>query len=218
MEIKKIIYYFVATLILCSKLINPVFAQEKEISEIDFKKGDILVRPNHNWLPGTEFVKNGSDFGHVAIVIQGASGTNPENVLSEIVIFESQARDVPREFQLRKVKGIETGNDYRFANLSFGEQYRGKRFRLRTELSEPQIDSVIHYILLQDNDFSSWRSIKNTSNSEKDKNYWYCSLLIYQAFKDVLKMDLDVNGGVIVFPNDIINHPVFNHKCGRLIF
>lgn len=218
MKIKEVICFFAAFQIFCFSAVNSGLAQETEPKIIEFKRGDILVRPNHNWLPGTSFVLNGNDFGHVAIVVQGASGNNADEVLSNTLIFESQARDVPGEFQIRKVKGIVPGSDYRFANLSFGEQYQGKRYRLRAELTETQIDSVLQYIVLQDHDLSSWRSIKNTSNARKDKNYWYCSLLIYQAFYDILKIDLDENRGVIVFPNDIITHPLFNHQNGRLIF
>ncbi len=193
--------------------------QKKDSLEVfEFKPGDILVRPNHNWFPNTGFVKKGNRFGHAAIVIKGAKGTNPEKLLSEILLFESHARDVPREYQLRKVKGYVKGNDYRFANQSFGAKYKGKRYLLRPNFSEDEINRVITYILKQENDLSSWRSLKNTSNSMKDKNYWYCSLLIYQAFKDVLNIDLDATGGLIVFPNDLIVHPQFDYPGGRTVF
>ncbi|MGM0620780.1 MAG: hypothetical protein ACQETJ_07035 [Bacteroidota bacterium] len=185
---------------------------------IEFKRGDILVRPNHNWFPNTGFVENGSNFGHAAIVIKGGKGTDPEKLLQEIEIFESHARNVPEEYQLRKVKGYVEGADFRVANLSFGPQYAGKRYRLRLDIQENEINKVIDYLLQQSNDVSSWRALKNTSNPRKDKDYWYCSLLIYQAFKDVLNIDLDSTGGIIVFPNDLIVHPAFDYENGRMIY
>jgi len=193
----------------------PIFSKAQSF---ELKRGDILVRPNNNWLPGTEFVLNGNNFGHAVIVIKGASGTNIEEVLANAEIFESNSRDVPEEFQLRKVAAYAPGSDYRYSNDSFGAKYTGKRYRLRPQLSEAQIDSVLDYIVAQDGDVSSWRAKKNTSNVVQDKHYWYCSLLIYQAFKDVLDIDLDTNGGLIVFPNDLVSHPMFDAENARLVF
>jgi uncharacterized protein YycO len=43
------------------------------------------------------------------------------------------------------------------------------------------------------------------------QTYWYCSHLIWQAFYSVLNIDLDPNGGVIVYPNDLIVSPYFQN-------
>jgi hypothetical protein len=199
-----------------NNLIIPEKADSGEIFEL--KRGDILVKPNHNWFPGTEWVLYGNNFGHVAIVLKGGKNNNIEQLLTETELFESHSRNVPEEFQIRKIPGFVGGTDYRYANDSFDKKYTGKRYRLRLNIPESSIDSVLQYILEQDMDESTWRTIKNTSNVEKDKHYWYCSLLIYQAFKDVLNIDLDSNGGLIVFPNDIVAHPLFDHKNGRVVF
>lgn len=185
---------------------------------IEFKRGDILVRPNSNWLPGTSYVPDGSGFGHAVIVLKGSSGYDPEKVLAETEIMESHSRDVPPEFQIRTIKGFKEDADINYANISFGNQYKGIRYRLRAELPEEQIEKVIEYIINQDPDKSSWRAKKNTSNVPEQKHYWYCSLLIYQAFKDVLDIDLDTNDGFTVFPNDLIVNPMFDHETGRMIF
>lgn len=191
---------------------------QTETAVFELKRGDILVRPNNNWLPGTEFVLKGNNFGHAVIVLKGASGTNIEEVLAKTEIFESNSRDVPDSFQLRKVAAFVPGTDLRYSNDSFADKYSGKRYRLRPQLTVAQIDSVLNYISAQDDDVSSWRARKNTSNVIVDKHYWYCSLLIYQAFKDVLNIDLDTNGGMVVFPNDLIAHPLFDGENGRLVF
>jgi uncharacterized protein YycO len=53
------------------------------------------------------------------------------------------------------------------------------------------------------------------SSPAKKPEYWYCSLLIWQAFYDVLGIDIDANQGVYVYPNDLINSPYFNDEPGR---
>lgn len=191
---------------------------ESGLKFFEIKKGDILVRPNNNWLPGSCFVPDGSGFGHAVIVLKGNSGSDPEKVLAGAEIMESHARDVSPEWQIRKIQGYSADPDINHNNVSFSNQYAGIRYRLRADLSEEQLDKVIQYIIRQDNGKSSWRAIKKTSNASVEKHYWYCSLLIYQAFKDVLGIDLDTNSGFTVFPNDLIVNPVFDHESGRVVF
>jgi len=199
-------------------LLTITLVQGQDDAAFEFKRGDILVKPNNNWLPGTEFVENGNNFGHAVIVLKGAKGDNVEELLKEIIIFESHSRAVSEEYQIREVKGFVEGTDWRFANDSFKSKYAGKRYRLRATLSPEEMEAVIQYITDQESDISSWRSIKNTSNAAKDKHYWYCTLILYQAFKDVLDIDLDTNGGLVVFPNDIIRNSLFDHENGRVVF
>lgn len=184
----------------------------------ELQRCDILIRPNHNWFPGTTDVEGGFGFGHCVIVIEGTKGNNTDSVLMNSTIFESQARNVPGIYQLRSVKAFVPGDDMRFANTSFSPEYKGLRYRLRMSLTESQKDSIISFIFEQDDDLSSWRAVKNFDRCKKnnpnseplDKKYWYCSLLIWQAFYHVLGIDLDENSGLTVFPNDIINSHYFN--------
>lgn len=41
-----------------------------------------------------------------------------------------------------------------------------------------------------------------------DLNKWYCSKLQWYAYKQALGIDVDSNGGDIVFPTDILNSPL----------
>ncbi len=183
---------------------------------------DILVKPNHNWLYGTSLVEGGSGFGHAVMVVEGSTGKNTLEVLQKAKIFESQAHKLPNQFQLRLAPGFLDGDDYRWANTNFGNQIAGYRYRLRLNLSHNQRDSIIQYILAQDEDISSWRSQKlfrkkglsdtdflRTANQKKT---WYCSLLVWEAFYSVLGIDLDSNGGLMVYPNDLINSSYFEKK------
>ena len=38
---------------------------------------------------------------------------------------------------------------------------------------------------------------------KSDQSRFYCSQLVWIAFKEVLNLDLDVDKGVLVFPDDI---------------
>ena len=182
----------------------------------DLEPCDILVKPNNNLLPGTSWVNGGRGFGHAVMVIEGGKDTNTINLLRKVKIFESQARRVPESYELRLAPGFQEGDDYRFANTTFGLQNQGFRYRLRLNLTRSQQDSIILFVLAQDNDVSNWRSLKQVNehlNSEaiQDKKIWYCSLLIWEAYFKVLGIDLDPNGGIMVYPNDLVSSRYFDN-------
>jgi len=181
----------------------------------EFQPCDILVKPNHNWLPGSAWVAGGRGFGHVAVVIRGSCGQTAEEALQKAVVFESQARAVSPEFEIREARGYQEGDDFRVANVTFGRQNAGFRYRLRPDLTPAQRDSILRFIQAQDPDVSCWRSQKKFTAGWTDKNSWYCSLLVWQAFYAVLGADLDPNGGVIIYPNDLIASPFFNNTTAN---
>lgn len=203
------------------------FMNDTLIELTELQSCDILVKPNHNWLYGSSFVSGGSGFGHAVLVIEGAEGTDAMSVLQKAKIFESQAHRVPDEYQLRLAPGYHEGDDFRWANTNFGEQNKGFRYRLRLPLTNTQKDSIIRFVLKQDTDISGWRSQKvldgsnpgnsNLNTKSSDKKIWYCSLLIWQAFYSVLGIDIDCNGGLMVYPNDLVNSNYFenNNKCKK---
>ncbi len=199
---------------------------------IELKPGDILVRPNLNLLPGSAFVPNGSGFGHAALVVKGYAHQNIDSLLAGVQIIESIAKDVPRGFQIRQISGYSRHRLTILNNVNFGSKYSGNRYRLRLELSEAQIDSIIAFAMKQRNDLSSWNASKRFPDSNfvpdslyanwADNNTWYCSLLVWQAIYYVTKIDLDPNGGYMVYPNDLISSPYFDAQpaaeTGRLRF
>jgi hypothetical protein len=185
----------------------------------ELKPCDILVKPNLNWLPGTTSVLFGFGFGHAAIVIKGAVSDNETTLLSSAEVFESQARDVPGEYQIRLVHAYFPGDDFSNANYNFKPANLGRYYRLRLDITQPQKDSIINYLLAHDHGLSNTRAWKDFNRGAVNSNgnaghqsaeYWYCSLIIWQAFYDVLGIDLDANQGLYVYPNDLINSPYFN--------
>jgi len=185
----------------------------------ELKRCDILVKPNHNWLPGTSYIPGGSGFGHAIIVTEDCSASNTDTLLKIASIFVSHSRDVPPAYQIRSGKAWVPDTDLLVSNMTFGNINAGYRYRLRMDLNETQKDSILASIIRYDNGTSSWRAIKRTQpddSLDNEKQYYYCSLLIWQAFHHVLGIDLDVNNGQVIYPNDLINSPFFDNVCGKI--
>jgi hypothetical protein len=183
---------------------------------VDFRPGDILVKANHNWLPGTAQVYGGKGFGHAALVIEGAQDTDILRLLKKTMVFESHSHDVPPEFQLRKAPAHLPEDDFQSANITFGPQNLGFCYRLRPDLSEIQIRKLIAFVTARDSGTSCWRAQKRYSENQANQTLssggsWYCSLLIWQAYYTLFGVDLDPNGGVMVYPNDFIAGKYFDN-------
>lgn len=193
------------------------------ISEL--RKGDIIVRPNVNLLPGTAIIEGGWSFGHAAIVTRAAEHSHPDSLLAASMIFESHSRPLHRIHQLREVPGYLISNDPVLHNDHFGPKYTGGRYRLRLNISDSQIDSIIAFVRSQKGSYSSWNSMKRFQGiphieelvregkraNWADNTHWYCSLLIWQSVLYVTGIDLDPNGAYYAFPNDLITSPYFNN-------
>lgn len=189
------------------------FVNDTLVELTELQVCDILVKPNHNLLYGTSFVTGGNGFGHAMLVIKGAEGENALDVLQKAEVFESIAKKLPGEYQLRKSPGFFYSDDPKLSNTTFGEQNAGYRYRLRFPLTEAQKDSIIRFVLRQDADLSGWRSQKAFKSGD-DKKIWYCSLLIWEAFYTVMGIDIDSNGGLMVYPNDLISSDYFENDIG----
>lgn len=201
----------------------------------ELRRGDVLVRPNLNLFPGTSIVPMGTGFGHAALVVSGYEHSNIDSLLAGIQIIESIAKDVSTDFQIREISGLVKSRFDAFNNDNFDQRYAGSRYRLRLDLSEMQIDSILSFALAQKGDRSAWNASKAfPGNSFNDslvalglrKNWadnatWYCSHLVWQSLFYVTGKDFDANGGYMVYPNDLINSDLFNNTeshCGRTRF
>jgi hypothetical protein len=197
---------------------------------IELKKGDILVRPNLNILPGTSPVNGGKNYGHAAIVVKGFRHWHPDSLLARTIIIESIAKDVPAGFQVREIKALVSNRMESFDNHNFDNRYKGHRYRLRLPLSESAIDSIIHFAQDQKGKLSSWNASKfipkdpklnNAPSNLMENETWYCSLLVWQSVFNVTGLDIDHSGGYMAYPNDLINSSYFDSLPdgkGRLRF
>ena len=188
----------------------------------EFRRGDIIVKPNVNFMPGTASIPNGWNFGHAAIVTKGYKHHNIDTLLAHITIVESMARDVAQPFQVREIAGLVRNNNMALNCTSFESKYAGNRYRLRLNLRESQIDSIVNFALEQKGDWSCWNATKSFPENNinvppfaknwADNSSWYCSLLVWQSVLYVTGIDLDVNGGFQVYPNDMIANSFFNNS------
>ncbi len=188
-------------------------------------KGDIIVKPNLNILPGTAYMPGGWGFGHAAIVTRGARNPHADSLLANSMIFESHAKDVPRIHQLREIQGYVLDENPYFHNDTFGPDFTGNRYRLRLNIPESQIDSIIDFVISQKGSYSSWNAMKRFPDMPEiqemvdkgiranwaDNTHWYCSLIIWQAVLYVTGIDIDANGGYFVYPSDMVASPYFDN-------
>ncbi len=214
------------------KSVSPNLTQENKVKTTVYEgitellPGDIIVKPNLNFLPGSAFVPNGSGFGHAALVIKGNSHNNIDSLLAGARIVESIAKDVPVAFQVREISAFIWDRNPSFSNTNFGNKYKGRRYRLRLQLSQSAIDSIIDFALDQKGDLSSWNAAKRfpdhpfsdsliqlgVRKNWADNASWYCSLLVWQSVFFVTGIDLDPNGGYMVYPNDLIKSRYFDYQ------
>jgi len=191
---------------------------------IELRPGDILVRPNLSFLPGSAIVPEGAGFGHAAIVTSYYIHDNPDSLLANTTIIESIAKDVPAAYQVREIKALAQSKIMAFRNLNFDNKYSGNRYRLRLNVPQSAIDSIIEFARSQKGKLSTWSVPKRYEGHYyatelvnrglrkdwSDNTHWYCSLLVWQAVLKYTGINLDVNDGYIVYPNDLIASPVFN--------
>lgn len=193
-----------------------------------FLPGDIIVRPNTNLLPGSTRVDGGFLFGHAAFVVRGFRSQHPDTLLANTIIIESMARDVLPGFQVRETPALVYHEREAFSNTNFSAKYAGNRYRLRLQWNDSELDRIITFLREQKGDLSTWNAAKRfpgqafadslvnvgMRSNWADNSHWYCSLLVWQAVYYVKGIDLDANGGYMVYPNDLITSPYFDLKHG----
>jgi hypothetical protein len=195
-----------------------------DTASFELRKGDILVRPNNKNLPGTCSIKNGRRYGHVALVTKGASGSSVEEALSKATVIEALFFDqLTRKFQFARKDQIREAS----AITSFGNRFKGIRYRLRMSLTDDQIEDMIQFLKNQldggYNLFSYKREFEteilrksellNTVNLN-----WHCATLIWEAFYLSAGIDIDANRGTFIYPADIIACRYFDLPGGRTCF
>lgn len=119
-------------------------------------------------------------FNHVAIVLDAARG----------VVAESTATlptDMPG---VRLIDWNKFASSYAHVGV----------VRLKASRAD-QLTTVIRWVNDRKGKPYRWPIIQGLD--KLDQSRFYCSQLVWLAFKDVLNLDLDVDRGVLVFPDDI---------------
>lgn len=200
----------------------PLFDETSE--SFTLKPGDLLVRPNLNWLPGSSKVVSGRNFGHVAIVVEGAEGNTLDEAMAKAMVIESVIFDqatrtfiLDKQKQLRKVPAI----------ISFGRRFEGIRYRLRMDLDESEREQLLKFLFqkpgnsgynLFSTKMKAESQLAGTANGSKNNEHWNCATLVWFSVLLVSGDDIDSNKGFWVYPNDIIRSQHFNSSGGRMRF
>lgn len=188
-----------------------------ENSFFELKKGDLLVRPNSDNLPGSVEIPYGRMYGHVALVTEGASGRTITETLEktkvvEALFFDQATRQLQwsRKNQIREEKAI----------VSFGKRFTGIRFRLRANITVEQADEMVRFVRNQLDGGYNILSLKKKDQNASDmiNADWHCATLVWQAYYLFSGTDIDANGGIFIYPSDIIVNPVFDITEGRIRF
>ncbi|MCS7037500.1 MAG: hypothetical protein RMJ33_09290 [Saprospiraceae bacterium] len=185
----------------------------------------------------------GSGWGHAAGISRtSAAGADIDHSLREAYVIEAWGPELPREHQLRETKACVPGR-FELSLKTFpipNENYwckkrKGSRFRLRADLSEAQREAIAGfwrqqmkqkdgYSIFARKRFPCSPTVRSSgcnrpripecaTDDWADGSDWYCSLLVWQAYYWAADLDIDANGGVYVFPNDIIRSPVFHNTA-----
>jgi hypothetical protein len=204
-----------------SMLLHEIKNQEM----ISFRTGDLLVRPNLNWMPGSSNVPFGRNFGHVVIVMNNASGKNIEEVLRNTIVAEAVVFDQKtKRFNFNPMNQVRIST----ADISFGKQFKGIRYRLRMDITEEQQKLLTDFLYKQVgrkyyNILAMKCGTKTITETNKLSKFsepesWNCATLAWFAFKQLRGIDIDSNKGYLVYPNDILRCACFNSTEGRLRF
>ena len=188
------------------------------------KKGDILVRPNWGILPGSCTVEHGRRSGHVAVVVGEATGKSIQEALEKATVVEALFYDQgTHKFQFSKRDQIREGK----AIVSFGNRFKGMRYRLRLSITDSQADILMQFLRNQLDGGYNIFSLKRYFSSDPEKEQalsqmkaanWNCATLTWEAFYLVTGVDIDANQGLLIYPNDIIACRCFDLPEGRILF
>jgi hypothetical protein len=190
----------------------------------ELRSGDILVRSNWGWLPGSCDIQPGRKFGHVAIVTEGATGNTPDEALEKAMVVEAIIYDqATGRLELHKKDQIRNCK----AAISFGPKFMGIRYRLRTALLESQVKAIRLFLVNQldggYNIFSQKKQFgskieKQNALSQMKHESWHCATLAWEAYYLNAGIDIDANEGYFVYPNDILASKYFDLPNGRIQF
>ena len=167
-----------------------------------FELGDILIRVNSNELPGTteSQIPSSNYWGHTSVITTGAESDNAEYLMKKAYNMEALGYEKPAtQLWCRPVY------DY-WHKVPLQERYC-----LKPRLSKEQQQKIVDFVKKQDKDTYgiSRKRFKTSKPNWADSDEWYCSLLAWQTYLYIANIDIDSNGGTLVFPNDILNSAYF---------
>jgi len=201
---------------------KPTQYSVSDSSAFELKKGDILIRPNWMWWPGSMGIPNGRRYGHVGVVVEGATGNSVEDALQRAHIVEALFFDQrTKQFVFNSAEQLRE----ELAIVSFGSKFKGIRYRLRLPITQEKTDSICIFLRSQLDARYNILSLKSKQkinaksvNNSFGRSSWHCATLTWTAFYGFLNKDIDGNKGLLIYPSDIIGSKLFDTEEGRICF
>lgn len=175
---------------------------EKKIIHVEV--GDIIFRTKSYILSGSKYYYKSGMPGHLAIAVSEGKFTDTDEKLGDVEVAESAF--------FNRYKGrfqSEVALNRAFENFS---KIRGKRFLLKMHLNN---DQKMKLIELSKKHIGKPYSIFASKNSQETFN---CATFARYINLEISGFDLDVDGGLIVFPNDILRSSRFDKPGDRIGF
>ncbi len=182
----------------------------------------------------------GSGWGHAAGISRfSLPGADLDRSLADAWLIEAWGGEVDSMCQVRETRACVPGKSEDCDrepienNNYWCKKRKGSRVRLRLDAPKEERDAIAEFWRQQDQEgdiyspfakkrFACTPTMLNAGCNQRklsdcgsenwaNGNRWYCSLLVWQAYWTAADVDIDVNGGAYVFPNDIIKSPVFQN-------
>lgn len=186
------------------KLYGKLEGAYSERKIIHVEVGDIIFRTNSYILSGSKYYYKSGFPGHLSIAVSEGKFTNTDEKLGGIKVAESAL------FNRHKVKfQSDVAINKAFENFS---KIKGKRFLLKMHLNSEQKQRLIE---LTGKQIGRPYSILAPKNGQARFN---CATFVRWAILEVTRFDLDIDGGRIVFPNDILKSSRFDNPGDRIRF
>ena len=198
-RIKTVVFYplvvvFLACILLHSidRLYGWYNRRDNPTKSITISRGDIIYKINSFIMADTKYPHYGSLPGHLGIILNDTTISVFNNDFEKILVAESSLFNIKEKKIIPNLKIISADNNYKHAT--------GRLFLIKTHLNDNQKEELQQYIDLNRGKPYQLFAEKNDSTS------FNCATFVWSAFKYSANIDLDENGGNMVFPTDILKY------------
>jgi hypothetical protein len=175
-----------------------------ETAQLQAEIGDLIFRSNSYFLAGGKYFYKSVSPGHLAIVVSEGKFSGTDETLGNIQVAESA---VLNRYQKRFQTGVAVNKAFEnFGNIP------GRRFLLKMHLNDIQKKKLVELVTSQIGKPYSLLSTKNNPSS------FHCATFARWVILEVAGIDLDSDGGFLVFPNDILRSSRFDQPGDRQRF
>lgn len=166
--------------------------RDNPTKSITISRGDIIYKINSFIMADTKYPHCGSLPGHLGIILNDTTISVFNNDFEKILVAESSLFNIKEKKIIPNLKIISADNNYKHAT--------GRLFLIKTHLNDNQKEELQQYIDLNRGKPYQLFAEKNDSTS------FNCATFVWSAFKYSANIDLDENGGNMVFPTNILKY------------